>query len=60
MYSVGMQQGKFFLVYSALCVLYFDHGSIVVIVPVEVEVFDSNAGGVGAGQKNCGTIHRFN
>lgn len=39
---------------------YLVHGSIVVIVPVEVEVFDTNTGGVGAGQQDCGAIHCFN
>lgn len=32
-----------------VCTLYLDHGSIVIVVPAEVEVFNTNTGGVGAG-----------
>lgn len=33
------------------------HSSIVVVVPVEVEVLDADAGGVGAWQEHCGAVH---
>lgn len=39
--------------------LHLDHGSVVIVVPVEVEVFDADAGGVGAGQQDRGAVHRF-
>lgn len=40
-------------------VSYLDQGSVVIIVPIKVEVSYSNAGGVGAGQQNGGAVHRF-
>ena len=39
---------------------YLDVGSVVIILPVEVEVFDADARSVSAGQQNCGAIHCFN
>lgn len=42
-----------------LCGRYHVHGSVVVVLPVEVEVFDADAGGVGAGQQDCGAVHGF-
>lgn len=47
-------------VWACVRTLYLDHASIVIIVPVEVEVFNANTGGVGAGQQDCGAIHCFN